>query len=504
IRQGGSTITQQAAKNLFLTPDRTFKRKIQEVLLALWLEHSFTKDQILTVYLNRVYFGAGAYGIDAAARRHFGVAAKQLTLYQAALIAGLLKAPTRLNPAVNPEGAKMRAHVVLGNMIAAGYLSQKTMKHEVTRPLRFVSVPQGQQMGRYFTDWIGERLTDLIGPVVGGVTVRTTLDTRLQGIAETELSKHLAAGGRAGSIGNGAVVVMSPSGAVRALVGGKSYAESQFNRATQALRQPGSAFKPIVYLAGLRAGLSPRTRLTDAPIEINGWKPRNYDGKYHGSMTLAEALSRSINTIAVKVSEKAGRAHVIKAARQLGLTTKLPAHPSLALGAGEVTPLELTAAYASFANGGRGVWAHGISDISDAKGNLIYRRQGGGPGRVVSESNAAAISQMLAGVIQHGTGTAAAIGRPAAGKTGTSQDFRDAWFVGYSADLVAGVWLGNDNNQPMKHVTGGGAPARLWRDVMVRAHAGMPLRPLAGPENLNAPSSLWQRVVDQFGGGKKP
>ena len=499
IRQGGSTISQQAAKNLFLTPERTIRRKVREIILALWLEHNFSKDQILTVYLNRVYFGAGAYGIDAAARRYFGVPATRLNLHQAAVIAGLLKAPSRLNPLVNPGGAKKRALTVIQNMRAAGYLTAGTSRLETARPLRFVKARARQKIGRHFTDWITEQLPDLVGSGVRDLVVRTTLDRRLQAMAEAQLGTHLARIGKAANIGNGALVILDGSGAVRAMAGSRDYAKSQFNRAVQALRQPGSVFKPVVYLAGLRAGITPETRMLDAPIDIDGWKPRNYDGRFRGFITAAEGLAKSVNIIAVKIAEKAGRGAVIEAARDLGLSTDLPAHASLALGAAEASLLEMTAAYAVFANGGTGVWAHGITEIRTKGGDVVYRRAGGGPGRVVSPENAAAMSRMLAGVIKSGTGKAAAIGRPAAGKTGTSQDFRDAWFIGYTADLITGIWMGNDNGKPMKRVTGGGAPARLWSKVMSLAHAGQPPRPLAGAGASQ--SSAWRRVLKNLSGG---
>ncbi len=499
IRQGGSTITQQAAKNLFLDPERTIKRKVREVLLALWLEQNFSKDQILTVYLNRVYFGAGAYGIDAAARRYFGVPAKRLSLHQAAVVAGLLKAPSRLNPLVNPDAAKKRARTVIANMRDAGYLTAITSKRETARPLRFQRAPSRRKIGRHFTDWIVEQLPDLVGAGARDVVVQTTLDPGLQRLAEVQLAAHMARAGKAAKIGNAALITLGGNGAVRAMVGSHDYAKSQFNRAVQALRQPGSAFKPVVYLAGLRAGITPATRLVDEPIDIGGWKPRNYDGRHRGAMTAADALAKSINSIAVKVAEKAGRRAVIEAARGLGLTTDLPSHPSLALGTAETTLLELTAAYAVFANGGTGVWAHGITEIRAVDGRVIYRRAGGGPGRVVSRQNAAAMNRMLAGVIKAGTGRAAAIGRPAAGKTGTSQDSRDAWFIGYTAELITGVWMGNDDGKPMRRVTGGGQPARLWAKVMSEAHKGRPPSPLAGMET--PASSAWHRVLQKFGGG---
>ena len=497
IRQGGSTISQQAAKNLFLSPERTIRRKVREIILALWLEHEFTKDQILTIYLNRVYFGAGTYGIDAAARRYFGVPATRLNLHQAAVIAGLLKAPSRLNPLVNPAGAKKRARRVIHNMQAAGYLNAGTSRLETAQPLNFAKERAQQKFGRHFTDWVIEQLPDMVGSGARDVVVRTTLDPRLQALAEKQLKRHLARAGKNVGIGNGALVILGKDGAVLAMVGSRDYAKSQFNRAVQALRQPGSVFKPVVYLAGLRAGISPDTRLTDAPINIDGWKPRNHDGRFRGLITAAQGLAQSVNIIAVKIAERAGRSAVIKAARELGVSTDLPAHPSMALGAAEASLLEMTAVYAVFANGGIGVWAHGIKEIRTRDGDPIYRRAGGALGRVVNKTNAAAMNRMLAGVIQDGTGKAAAIGRPAAGKSGTSQGFRDAWFIGYTAELIAGVWMGNDNGRPMKRVTGGGAPARLWSAVMQKAHEGRPPRPLTGLGGKQP--SARKRALQQWG-----
>jgi len=481
IVQGGSTITQQVAKNLFLTPERTLKRKIQEVMLALWLEHRFTKDQILTIYLNRVYLGHGTYGVDAAARKYFGRPATALTTFEAATLAGLLKAPSRLNPLANPDGAKARAGQVLNNMVAAGYLTPADAER-AKAGARPTAPVEAAGAGRHFADWVIEQVGDFVNPGDRDLVVFTTLDPRLQRAASARVAATLKNRGRRDGIAEAALLAVTPWGAVRAMVGGRSYAESQFNRATQARRQPGSAFKPFVYLAGLEAGLGPDTEVVDEPVSFGAWSPHNFSGRYEGAMRLEDALARSVNTVAVRVAEKAGRRNVIRVARRLGFSGDMRPTPALALGAEEVTLLELTQAYAAFANGGAGVWAYGIEEIRDKQGRALYRRRGSGPGRVIDAADAAAMNRMLARVIEQGTGRAAAIGRPAAGKTGTSQNFRDAWFIGFTADLVTGVWMGNDDDRPTKGVTGGGAPARLWRDFMAAAHQGVPARPLPGLE----------------------
>jgi len=479
IVQGGSTITQQVAKNLFLTPERTIKRKIQELMLALWLEQKFSKDQILTIYLNRVYLGAGTYGVDAASQKYFGRPAGQLSVYQAAMLAGLLKAPSRYNPIAHPARAKARTAQVLKNMVAAGYLTKADAGRANVRTGR-TTKEAASRGNRYFIDWILEQVSDYINPGDRDLIVRTTLSPDVQRLAEAGVEKALAKGGAKAGIGQAALVAMTPDGAVRAMVGGRSYAKSQFNRVTQARRQPGSAFKPFVYLAGLESGLAPGDILFDESVAIGDWRPSNFDRRYQGPVTVQAALARSINTVAVKIAEKAGRVRVIETARRLGLSGKFKATPSLALGVGEVTLLGLTAAYGPFANGGAGVWAYGIKEIRDAAGTLLYQRGGSGPGRVVSARDVISMNNMLSAAVAEGTGRNARIGRPQAGKTGTSQNFRDAWFVGYTAELVTGVWMGNDNGAAMKNVTGGGAPAKLWRDFMAAAHSGPAARPLPG------------------------
>ncbi len=480
VVQGGSTITQQIAKNLFLNPERTYKRKIQEALLSLWLEHKFSKTELLTIYLNRVYLGAGTYGVSSAANRYFGKSAGELSIYESAMIAGLLKAPSRFAPTRNRDLSQRRTAQVLANMVDAGYLTPQaaTVAKGVGMELKAQKSPPPST--RYFIDWVLAQVPDYVGSVDHDLIVTTTLDLSLQKIAETRLIGLVNRAGEQADARQAGLVSMDPSGAVRAMVGGRDYADSQFNRTTQARRQPGSSFKMMVYLAGLESGLTPDDILPDAPIEIEGWSPKNYNGKFDGPMTLSQALIRSVNSVAVRVSEKAGRDKVHEAARRLGLTTHLPGGPALALGAGEASLIEMTAAYATLANEGNGVWAHGIEEIRTPEGEVLYKRMGSGPGRIIALGNVARLHEMLAGVVKEGTGRSANIGRPVAGKTGTSQDFRDAWFIGYSADLVTGVWFGNDDNTPMARVTGGGLPARLWQEYMLAAHKGLPPRPLPG------------------------
>ncbi|MEK9672163.1 MAG: PBP1A family penicillin-binding protein [Rhodospirillaceae bacterium] len=492
IVQGGSTLTQQLAKNLFLTADRTVKRKVQEVMLALWLEHKFTKGQILTLYLNRVYLGAGTYGVNAAAHRYFGKPATQLNDYQSALIAGLLKAPSRYNPIVSAERAYARTKVVLANMVAAGYLTDAQAKR-ARQGVQIAARPAHRGRARHFVDWVLEALPDYVSAAGQDLTVKTTLDLRLQQAADIAIARALAQGQKR-RVSEGALIAMTPNGAVRAMIGGRDYSASQFNRAVQAKRQPGSAFKPLVYLAALEAGVTPNTRFVDKPITIGNWSPGNFSGKYEGPVSLSRALAGSINTVAVQVAGKVGPKAVIKQARGLGITSRLPDDAGIALGTGEVSLLELTGAYAGIAAGGEGVWPHAIVEITDRKGNVLYKRQGSGPGRVADADATLQLTRMMAGVIDGGTGKRAAIDRPAAGKTGTSQNYRDAWFVGFTPQLVAGVWFGNDDGKPMDRVTGGGLPAVAWRDFMTSAHRGVRIAGFGDAPGASG-GSFWRRLA---------
>jgi len=501
IVQGGSTITQQLAKNLFLNPDRTVRRKVQELLLAFWLERKFTKDQILTLYLNRVYFGAGNYGVDAAARRYFGKPVQNLSLYESALLAGLLKAPSRYNPARNSGGADLRTQLVLGAMVDAGFISATEGEAALKKKSSSRVLAIGQ--ARYFTDWVLNQVADYVGQTARDLVIVTTLDPRLQQIAEKELVGLLDGPGSELGVGQAAFVALTPGGAVRAMVGGRDYGKSQFNRAVQALRQPGSAFKAFTYLAAFEKGLDPEDRYVDSPVELDGWAPRNYNDRYFGKVTLREAFARSLNSVAVKVLQEVGPETVAATARRLGITSELEATPSIALGTSEVTLLELTAAYAVFANRGSGVWPYAISEIREASGRVLYRRSGDGPGKVVAPEVVDQMADLMSATVEWGSGKAARQKRPAAGKTGTSQEFRDAWFVGYTADLVAGAWFGNDDEAPMKNVTGGNLPARLWGRVMARGLAGVPASPLPGGDVVVAENEggFIARILRRLGGG---
>jgi penicillin-binding protein 1A len=486
VVQGGSTITQQLAKNLFLKPERTMVRKAQEMLLAIYLETSFSKDEILSLYLNKVYFGAGAYGIDAASRRYFNKSATNLSLVESAILAGLLKAPTRYSPMNGSDLAWDRATVVLQSMVETGVLTPAARAEALhTRP-KFVSA-NSSQGNQYFTDWIMEQLGDLVGRSDGDLVVETTFDLNMQRSAEDAVLSALDGQGREAM--QGALIAMTGDGAVRAMVGGRSYSDSMFNRATLAKRQPGSAFKPFVYLTALEGGLTPSSPVVDQPTTYRKWSPANFKPGYAGEMTLAEALAKSVNTIAVQLCLQFRPEAVVDTAQRLGITSDLSAVPSLALGTSEVTLSDLVTAYAPFANGGFGAIAHGVTRVRNANGDVLYQRAGSGIGRVVAPLNVGQMNVMLSGAVTSGTGHQAALpGRPMAGKTGTTQDFKDAWFVGYTRQLVAGVWVGTDQGLTMgKDVTGGTLPAAVWRRFMERATAGQPVAPLPGVELVDMP-----------------
>jgi len=501
VVQGGSTLTQQLAKNLFLKPERTFGRKVQEVILAVWLELSLSKQEILELYLNRVYLGAGAYGVDAAAHRYFGKSARDVTVGEAAVLAGLLKAPTRYSPLHDPAAAAERARLVLAAMRAEGYIDDRAASlalSEEVRPVRDVAGGSG----RYVADWVMDQLPSYLGAVDRDIVVETTIDLAAQAEAARALSATLAAEGADHGVGQGAIVAMTPDGAVRALVGGRDYATSPFNRAVDARRQPGSSFKPFVFLAALEAGNRPESMRLDQPVSIRGWSPENYTRKYLGPVTLARALALSLNTIAAQLTAEVGPATVAATARRLGIRSTLQATPSLALGTSEVTLLEITGAYATFANGGRGVIPYVIERIRTEGGRVLYERSGGGPGQVVHPAYVAMMNAMLSDVIASGTGRTAAIpGWPAAGKTGTSQDFRDAWFIGYTARLVTGVWFGNDDNKPTRKASGSNVAAAAWHRFMAEALAGVPVAALPGdyrPDGIGTLVAAGDPIGDQI------
>ncbi len=485
VRQGGSTLTQQLAKNLFLTPDRTLKRKVQELLVALWLEQKFTKEQILTIYLNRVYFGSGTYGLDAASRKYFGHSARNLSVAEAALLAGLVQAPSLYSPARSPESAYKRAGQVLDSMVRQTVLTEEAADRVKGTPASIAASAAGTNV-RYFTDWVFEEAAGLMPVSKEPVAIYTTLEQHMQQTAEAALLKAIDGPGVAANIDQGALLAMAPDGSIRALVGGRSYAKSQYNRAVQAKRQPGSAFKLFVYLAAFENGLAPKTIMEDSPVTVDGWRPENYSGTYAGAVSLETAFARSLNTVAVKVSERTGRGRVAEAAHRLGIAGSITPHPSVALGVSEVSLMELTAAYAAIANGGYRVKPYAILEIQTAEGEILYRRTPEPLAQVIDPVRVEELAGMMAQTIETGTGRGAKIDRPAAGKTGTSQDFRDAWFLGFSGDLVAGVWFGNDDGSPMKGVTGGGLPARTWADFMIPAHIGMPPKPLLSASVMTA------------------
>ncbi|MEZ5841660.1 MAG: PBP1A family penicillin-binding protein [Hyphomicrobiales bacterium] len=478
--QGGSTLTQQLAKNLFLEPDRTMKRKIQEVILALWLETKYSKDAILEMYLNRVYLGAGAYGVDAAARRYFGKSARAVTLSEAAVLAALLKAPSRYSPLANPDLARDRAKLVLAAMAEEDFITSDDARAALDNPAE-TAARSASGAENYVADWVMEQVPSYVGSLEGDIVVETTIDMELERSAGDILSQALADDGIKQGVGQGALVAIDGTGAVRALVGGRSYSQSQFNRAVTAKRQPGSAFKPFVYLSALEAGLTPDTVRVDEAVSIKGWRPQNYSKKFEGPVTLRKALARSLNTVAARLADEVGPKTVVATAHRLGIESPLTATPSIALGTSEVSPLELTAAYVPFANGGYGVVPHVIQRIRTAKGKVLYDGAGSGLGRVIEARYVAMMNDMMAETLSTGTGRKAEIaGWPAAGKTGTSQDFRDAWFVGYTANLTAAVWLGNDDSSATKKATGGNLPAVIWSRFMTAAHQGVPVAALPG------------------------
>jgi len=454
--QGGSTITQQLAKNVFLTPERSLHRKGQELLLSFWLEHNFTKTQILELYLNRVYFGSGTFGVDAAARRYFGHPAKDVTLLQAAMLAGMLKAPSRYNPAADPIASATRAQVVIDAMVDAGLITDEQAQQAGTQSGEAAQDNQPlPPAARYFADWALDQVSSYIGITNADLVVQTTLDPRMQGIAERDLTAVLARDGPKQHASEGALVSLTPDGAVRALVGGIDYKQSQYNRATQAMRQPGSSFKAFVYLAAFEAGLTPEAPFVDAPISIGKWSPDNYNDKYYGQVTLREAFARSLNSVAVQLAQRVTPAQVVETAKRLGIDTPLGNDASIALGTSESTVLEMTGAYATFANKGQGVLPYGITRIATRDGQVLYQRQGSGLGTVASPTAVREMVDVMSATVDWGTGKGAQIDRPAAGKTGTSQNYHDAWFIGITGQLVTGVWVGNDDNSPMNKVTGG-------------------------------------------------
>jgi penicillin-binding protein 1A len=492
VVQGGSTISQQLAKLVFLTPERSLLRKIKEALYTLWIEARFDKEEILEIYLNRVYLGSGAYGVDAAARRYFAKPASDLSLAEAAMLAGLIRAPSRYAPTRDVELAQARAAVVLDSMAEIGAITAADTTAAKAAPAR-PAAPRTHADDGYFAEWVVAESRLYADAEQPSLLVRTTLDQELQRAAEEAVQAAFGAAGAAAGAEQVALVAMSPDGRVRAMLGGRGYAASQFNRATQAERQPGSAFKLFVYLVALEAGLRPEDRISAAPIQVDGWAPRNLDDVYQTSISLLDSFAGSVNTAAVRLGEEVGRHRVIRLAERLGITSPLHDEPSLALGSSEVRLIELTAAYASVANGGYLVWPEGVEAIAGTGGDVLYRRRPVDE-PVLEPGVVRAMTAMLETTLDRGTGRSASLRRFVAGKTGTSSDNRDAWFVGFTDALVVGVWVGNDDGRPMPHVTGGGLPARVFREFILRAQGDLPFRPDPAP-----PKPREEPVIDAIG-----
>ena len=496
--QGGSTLTQQLAKNLFLTSERTINRKLEEVALSFWLEMRLGKADILELYLNRVYFGAGAYGIEAAAQRYFEKSARALSVGEAAVIAGLLKAPSKYSPVASPGAARNRGRVVLKKMLAARVISPEIEAAASRKIVKFASgKPSKENAGaEYAIDFVLERLPPLLGNGHAEVIVETTIDAKLQQRAQATVLQTLLRDGPAAQANQAAVAILNTEGGIVALVGGKSYAESQYNRAIKSRRQPGSAFKPFVYLAALEAGMTPDTIVNDAPITIDGWSPRNDNGQYRGPVTLRSGLTHSINTVAARLQQIVGFKKVAAVARRLGIASEMRFGPSLALGTSEVSLVELTGGYAAFSNGGHRVEPHIIRRVKISSGRVLFSRTPSATEVSISPANVGGMNDMLNAAMVSGTGRRAALLlHPAAGKTGTTQDYRDAWFVGYTAHLTCGVWIGNDQATSMNNVRGGSLPAMIWHDIMVAAHQGRSVVALPGTQ-----APIFRNQPDAAGG----
>lgn len=462
--QGGSTLTQQVAKNLFLTNKKTINRKTQELLLAFWLEHKFTKEQILTLYLNRVYFGNGAYGIEAASQKYFQKTSRDLNILEAAVLAGMLKAPSRYNPIASKTRALERAKVVLNIMRENNLLSNKDYLRALEMPLGDEK-PSKVKNGAYFADFALSEISARIGEQESDIYALTTLDQGLQEKASAILQKEIATA-KDKNVSQGAVVILDKNGAIRALVGGVNYNQSQFNRAVQALRQPGSAFKFFVYLTAIHQGLTPKDIIEDKPLIIKDWRPENHDKKYYGEVTLREAFAKSLNLAAIRLAQKVGVKQIAQLAKKLGISTPLENDLSLALGTSSVRVIDMAAAYATVANGGFAVFPYSVEEIYTNDGFQLYQRDSDENRRLLSEEETILMKKLMREVLKTGTGRSATLGREAFGKTGTSQDHRDAWFVGFDDNLICAVWIGNDDNSPMKGVYGSGLPAKIWKKIM--------------------------------------
>jgi penicillin-binding protein 1A len=485
-RQGGSTITQQLARNIFLTNNRTFVRKVKEAILALALERKFSKDQILELYLNRVYFGGGAYGIDAASRKFFGHGADHLSLGEAAIIAGLVKAPSNYSPSADVEAARSRSGVVLQTMAKNGFISEATAASVNPAEVR-IQETTNQNSVRYFTDWALPQLDTLIDQTSEPIDVWTTLDPGMQVAADKAIRANAPDGTQ------GALVAIDRDGAVRAMVGGKDYVSSIYNRSTQAVRQPGSAFKLFVYLSALESGMKPTDTIVDEPVTIDGWSPRNSTRTNLGPVSLREAFSRSINTISAKIGAQVGFSTIADMARRFGITTPVSSFPSMVLGTSDVRLIDMTRAFASVANKGVAVTPYGIRRVVTADGRMLYQHESEEQRVLVAPWVAAEMTDLLQSAVLSGTGRAAQIGRPVAGKTGTTSSNKDGWFVGFSSGLTTGVWMGRDDARPVSGLQGGTAPARAFHDFMSVAVAQRPVEQF----ETQVPIPDWQLTPEE-------
>ncbi|NNE57660.1 MAG: PBP1A family penicillin-binding protein [Hellea sp.] len=501
--QGGSTLTQQLVKNMLLTPAKTYKRKFQEMWLASEMEQMLTKDEILELYLNRISLGNRTFGVEAAAQRYYGKSAADLSLSESALLAALPKAPSRYDPTKNYDGAWDRAKLVLSNMHANNMISITELSEAETHLpviLQGTDSAMDQDIVGYFFDYVDDRAKALVGHDTKDLIVTTTLDRDLQQQAHDSLIKNLEKNEEYRKVSEGAIVLIeNESGAILAMVGGRDYAASKFNRAASALRQPGSSFKAFVYAAALEQGLTPGTVRVDTLRDLNGWVPENYTKRYRGPMTIREALQHSINTIAAQVGAEVGPQQIVAIATRFGIKSPLKGHLSIALGTSEVTLVEMTGAYTVFANGGLKRQPYYITEVRNTAGELLYQRKDIPSERVFAKVYADQMVEMLRGAIVNGTARGAKMGnREVAGKTGTSQDHRDAWFIGFSADYTAGVWMGNDDNSPMNKVTGGLMPTDVWKDYMYKVHKGIKYKPLLLADNTQSDSHQ-RRRMDFYG-----
>ena len=496
VVQGGSTITQQLVKNLFLEPKRTWGRKAEEFILALWLESRFTKQDILELYLNRVYFGGGNYGIAAASHSYFAKAPQELTLSEAALLAGLIKAPSYFSPTANMDRSRARAKEILRILAETDQIDINQYAEALAHPAQLQSPPSKQGFG-FVADWVAEVAPMLVAETDRNLIVETTIDAGLQSVARIAVEDVMRTKGRTARATEAAILLLSPDGAVRVMIGGRNHADSQFNRAVRAMRQPGSAFKPFIYLAAIESGYTPDTQIEDSPIETDGWKPTNFGGTYRGKITLRTALTHSSNVAAVRLTESVGPDRVVEVANRLGVRSVRNVGHTLALGTSETTLLEMTSAFAVFANGGFAVVPRVVERIRDDQGHILFERAKDAAAPIVSPRAISAMNDMMNSVVAGGTGHGASLDTyPAGGKTGTTQSFKDAWFIGYTAQWVGGVWLGNDNASPMRSVTGGSLPAEVWKEVMLKAQEGLLAQPLPGTE-MNA--ELAKKAAEALG-----